>query len=219
MPAPGYMQPQKKEPRYYTRPTERVTTAQAQMFAELYGLPTDTVTKYSREDDRFLLPVESPGFRLRGYVARSMSGAEPKTLTYNHRPDEPFIHYAMSAVGDYKASAAVIVEDWFSAEKVALTNVAVGVSIQGTRLAPEMVTEIAALGLPTYIALDLDAFGKSLSFAATYRERFPKGLKVWRLKQDLKYEPVERIEAALRGEFYDFGEATSRGTTQGEGSV
>jgi hypothetical protein len=187
----------KREPRHFTRPIKQLTDAQtALLFAKFdsYALTTQ-VDGYSYWDDRFILGVYGPeGYNKRGVVAYSFN-KKPKSLTYNERPDEPFIHYAGSPNKPH-----VIVEDWFSAEKVAATGKARGVALMGTHLDQDMVTELtrAAIG-PTYIALDRDAYTKTLLYLSRYREQFPEGLFAWSLAKDLKYETTERIEEALGG--------------------
>jgi hypothetical protein len=194
----------KKEPRYFTRPIKPLTDLQQIFLLDKFAsFPLmGEVEGYSYWDDRFILGVYGPeGYNKRGVVAYSFN-QKPKTLTYNEKPDEPFIHYAMSLpYGGAAHSNVVIVEDWFSAEKVAATGYAVGVALMGTNLDQAMVSEIAGYansrGAKTWIALDRDAYTKSLLYLNKYREQFGGGLFAWSLAKDLKYETTERITEAL----------------------
>jgi hypothetical protein len=204
-----------KEPRLYTRPTQTITPEQDLLIEDRFGLAPFTVSQYSAIDDRFILPVQGPSYQRRGVVAYSLSGGTPKSLTYNECPEEPFIHWARGA-----HDVVVVVEDWFSAEKVAEAG-GYGVAIMGTNLTRDMVAEIAAAKAPTVIALDQDAYGKAIKYREQYAEQFPKGLKVWRLARDLKYEPIERIQRAFNGEqdFHDEGTTNRSSNAQGPKSI
>jgi hypothetical protein len=192
----------RREARYYTRPISGLLPAQDDLIEQKFGLPTGVVTGYSSHDDRFILDVCGPGrtYNRRGVVAYSFN-AIPKALTYNEKPDEPFIHYAKSAMPRMMPLPIVIVEDWFSAEKVAQTNAAIGVAIMGTHLGQAEITEIVTQAKErVYVALDRDAYTKTLLYLSKYREQFPKGLYAWSLVEDLKYVSVGRIRRAIDGE-------------------
>jgi hypothetical protein len=206
--------PATREPRYYTRPMRELTAEQFDLIDTRFGIRPEEIDGYSEADDRFLLPVYGPkGYNRRGYIAYSLSGGTPKTLPYNEKPDEPWVHYAGSQV-----AGVVIVEDWFSAEKVATAG-AKGVAIMGTNLTQEMVTEIAAYAAlhPVHIALDRDAYAKTIGYVSRYREQFPLGLYAWSLRVDLKYESTERIKRALDGasNFLEDGNTNSRSNATG----
>lgn len=191
--------PKKKEPRYYTRPIRSLTTSQEEIIKDRFGIHVPEVEGYNEADDRFILPVYGPvGHNRRGSIAYSFSGGVPKSLTYNEKPEQPFVHYA-----GFFANGTVVVEDWFSAEKVSMAG-AMGAAIMGTNLTQAMVTELAEnAGAPAYLALDRDAYSKTIGYIAKYREQFPLGLYAWSLRVDLKYESTERIKRALDGD-YDF---------------
>lgn len=193
----------KREARHFTRPIEPPTEAHLALLDSLFGLNEGELEGYSPTDDRFILGVYGPyGYNKRGVLAYSLSGGKPKSLTYNEKPDEPFIHYAKYA-GYGKYAHLVIVEDWFSAEKVATTGEAVGAAIMGTHLDQAAITEIAGVaaryGARTWLALDRDAYAKTIGYVARYREQFAYGLYAWSLAKDLKYETTERIKEALNG--------------------
>ena len=191
----------RQEPRHYTRPYKPLTEQQKRLIEQRFGLPATSVDGYSESNDRFVLPVFGPvGYQKRGIIAYSLSGDTPKSLNYKELTDLPFIHYSIPSQGKLPL---VIVEDWFSAEKVAATHAAIGVSIMGTHLGVSHIEEISALAMERasscVIALDQDAYAKSINYVARYREQFPNGLSVWHLNTDLKYESIERIKAALDG--------------------
>lgn len=207
----GFVPPvAKREPRYYTRPYREPSAEQEVIIYKRFGLPPGTVTGYNEIDDRFILLINGPQHQRRGCIAYSLSGAKPKSLTYKEKLEQPFIHWSMR----FNPTAIVLVEDWFSAEKVSEAG-ATGVALLGTNLSQEAVNEIKQVAgnwnVPTFVALDRDAYTKTLLYLSKYREQFSKGLYAWSLKQDLKYESVERIKEALDGN-YDFtGDAKRQG--------
>ncbi len=191
-----------RTPRYYTRPYKQPTAEQDAAIYDRFGLPPGTVEGYNEIDDRFILGIDGPAHQRRGHIAYSLSGATPKSLTYNEKPDQPFIHWTMK----FYPPAIVLVEDWFSAEKVREAG-ATGVALLGTNLTQDSVNEITqvatAWNCPTFVALDRDAYTRTLLYLSKYREQFPLGLYAWSLLRDLKYETVERIKRGIDGE-YDF---------------
>lgn len=209
-----------KDPRYFTRPIVPLIEHYVSILKQRFDLAPDAIDGYSIEDDRFVLPVFGPvGYNKRGVIAYSMSGATPKSLTYNEKPAEPFIHWT----GPGLVKHIVIVEDWFSAEKVASTGEAQAVALQGTHLDQAMVTEIAtvatALRAPVWLALDRDAYAKTVGYIAKYREQFPLGMYAWLLDQDLKYETRDRIKRGLDGAVNFTREASHRSDAQGSQSL
>lgn len=209
--------PKKKEPRHFTRPIAPLTEDQQRLLEGKYDLDPGLVDGYSYWDDRFVLPVFGPiGYNRRGVIAYSLSGRTPKSLPYNEKPDEPFIHWAKPVA---RVRHLVVVEDWFSAEKVASTNEAMGIAIMGTHIHQGQINELVLMAghydATTWIALDRDAFPKTIQYIASYREQFPRGLFAWSLRQDLKYETRERISAALAGAT-DFGTTHSGVNDEGQ---
>jgi hypothetical protein len=223
--------PRVKEPRHYTRPITALNNEHKALIRGKFGISPDEVDGYSIQDDRFLLGVYGPtGYNYRGTIAYSLSGATPKSLTYNEKPGQPFIHYAAALpFGGAVKSNLVIVEDWFSAEKVATTGEAVGVALNGSHLSQDMVTEISGVatkyGAKVWLALDRDAHCKALGYLFKYREQFPGGLFCWTLSKDLKYETTDRIRAALvdgRTNFLkdeEYGAASNFSPNKGQESV
>jgi hypothetical protein len=138
----------------------------------------------------------------RGYIARSLSGATPKVLTYDERPEQPFIGWAGSEIN----RPVIAVEDWVSAEKIQASKLATAVALNGTYLSLDMVTEIqsTANGQAVILALDRDAYPKALKYLAQYGDLFSPRLRVWRLEVDLKYVSFERIGKAITNDECDF---------------
>jgi len=132
---------------------------------------------------------------MRGYIAKSLSGETPKSLTYNERPAEPFIHFAYPKE---KACVAVIVEDWFSAEACASAGY-VGVCINGTNINQFIIDEVKELNKFVVFALDSDAFGKAVSYKNRFAEQFQVGCAVVKLDRDLKFETAEKIKEIING--------------------
>jgi hypothetical protein len=199
----------KRPPRYFTAETRFMEPPRQQWFIDKFGFcPTDT--RYAPHMDRYIYTVRGPRGRARGYVARSFSGAEPKVLTYNEHPAEPFIGWALQP--HMHEGSIVIVEDWVSAEKVSIHGI--GVALNGTHMGVDIACEIAeySLNRPVIFALDRDAFAKSVEFASKYGGMFKQRPRVWRLKEDLKYVSSDVIERALSdNNCNDFGDDWARG--------
>ena len=202
-----------KEPRHYTRPYKPLNGDQAALISSKFGLAGGVIDGYSETDDRFILGVSGPQHQLRGHIAYSLSGGKPKSVNYWAKTDEAFNHWAMSL----RPPAIVVVEDWFSAEKVREAE-ATGVALNGTLLTQQMITDIAHVAsrwqIPTYLAFDRDAFPKAISYQTKFAEQFIYGLKVWALQKDLKYVQVERIKHAIEYRDFDFG-----GSNRVQGSI
>jgi len=154
--------------------------------------------------DRYVYTVRDPIGVPRGHIARSLTGATPKVLTYDERPDQPFIGWVRSETSE----AVVIVEDWISAEKLGAST-ATGVALNGTHLSLEMVTEIQVNsgGKPVCLALDRDAYGKSIGYLQRYGDLFSPRLRVAWLEVDIKHVPFGQIERAIKSGTFDFGGA------------
>jgi DNA primase len=130
-------------------------------------------------------------------------------LTYRERVDEPWIHYVYP---DCTYTHAVIVEDWFSAQKVADAG-ALGIALLGTHLNRDRVDEIKQVcaKVQTIIALDQDAYAKAIEYVLEFGGELNPPMKVGRLKQDLKYVDKDVIKAVLDEGRTDF----TGGNTQG----
>lgn len=185
---------QLQTPRYYTEPFVNLIKEQTLWFNERFGFRPPCW--YSEGPCRYLLPVKSPKGALRGYQAYSFhENAKLKCMTYRELVTEPFMHWPGTP---RYADKTVIVEDWFSAEKVMLAG-AQSVALLGTTLNEERVEEIrsASQNRQVILALDADAYAKSVRYVIDYGEAFKPPLRVWKLVRDLKYESLDRIRMAL----------------------
>lgn len=186
----------KRGPRYFTAETKLLSDKQRAWFFETFGYWQPELL-YAPYLDRFVYTVRGPTGSHRGVIARSFSGAMPKSLTYKYL-DEPFLGWA----GEYGQEPLVVVEDWVSAEKVAEAGFR-AVALNGTLLDQARAHEIGSLwsGAQIVLAFDNDAFGKAL----VYQQQFPAlNLKVARLWLDLKFEPLEKIKKVFQSGHYDF---------------
>lgn len=190
-------------PRPFRYPTESLNSDMIAYFWDQFELTLPPGVKYCHELRRVVFPVRSPSTRLRGHIARSFAGAEPKVLTYRSDVEAPFLHWTGS---NPSQSDIVIVEDWISAEKAVKVPALRAVSLQGTYISDEAFEEIITIakGRQIHLALDADAYQKALKYASTLGRRIPKGVKVWKLVKDLKYETVERIGQVLDGRVFNF---------------
>lgn len=154
--------------------------------------------KYAPERDRIYIPVSGPRGQYRGCILREWKNKlTPRNLVYKELRDEPFMYW----LRDEGGGPPVIVEDAISAAKVWASG-ASAISLGGTHLSAHMVREILNYHNEAYLALDKDAYAKSVAYAGTFRGLI--GLKLWKLEKDLKYEKEERIREAYYGEATDF---------------
>lgn len=191
-----------RTPKFFTQPYEQVTrdTPEGLFLYERYGISLVNIS-WSVDARRYVLPITGPTGNLRGTVAYSFDD-KAKTIPYRERVDEPWMHFT------YRASNAitcVIVEDWFSAQKVYTAGQS-AVALLGTILNRERIDEIksATKGLQVVLALDADAYAKSIKYMLEYGGEFTPPLRVWRLKSDLKYEGVQTIKRHINGGNGDF---------------
>jgi DNA primase len=132
-----------------------------------YNLAPVHITKYGigwdTQTDRLAIPVEDfRGERL-GVVLRSLSGQQPKTLTHTEQG-------AISWFINPHTTSLIIVEDQFSA--IRASDFMSSAALLGTHLNDERIQEIKASGLsPVYLALDADAWGKTIKYVSTYRSQ------------------------------------------------
>ena len=195
-------------PKYFTHPYEQVTreTPEGAFLYERYGISLANIS-WSVDVRRYVLPIIGPGGNLRGTVAYGFD-TNTKAVSYRERVDEPWMHYTYRPSD---ATVCVVVEDWFSAQKI-YTAGQCAVALLGTILNRERVDEIkqACRGLQVILALDLDAYGKSIKYALEYGGEFSPPLKVWRLKSDLKYVSTDRIKREVNGGIGDFARGNTR---------
>jgi hypothetical protein len=117
--------------------------------------------KYAPALNRIMLPVHSPKYERRGWVARSYAGATPKVLSYKEVLDQPYLHWAIPYGG---GTHIVIVEDIPSAERIMQAGMT-GCALMGTHCANDCLDEIVDMARVgpriVWIALDKDAVKQS----------------------------------------------------------
>lgn len=186
----------KKDPRIFDRPTEMLGLAQQTSLDLKFELDITTMNliRWCPVENRYILPINSPKHTRRGVLARSLDGGQPKSLTYNETPDEPFIGWF---IGTEKEWGVVIVEDWFSAAKVRQAGFT-SVCLNGTHINMAMADEIAkvANGNRVILALDDGTLPLMLQYSRLFGSTIWPNLQLWQLTLDLKYEKQERIRDA-----------------------
>lgn len=189
-------------PRAYTEPTRTLTAQEFDVLRSKYDLNVTQSVRYSDTTCRYLLPICGPDGDLRGHIARDATGQNtPKTLTYK-AVDAPFLHWSPF---DNATAHLVLVEDWFSAEKVGQVDGCRGISLNGTHLSPDGKMEIAhhAENMTVHVALDGDAFSKGLKLAYDLGIALQRQAFTWKLGKDLKYVGHSIIERAIRERKFD----------------
>lgn len=98
----------------------------------------------------------------------------------------PVLHYAVSDESPWEGeNTAILVEDWISAQRIALLGYR-GVCLLGTELTDDKVKDLKSAGFDKVaIALDPDAYAKSIKIADKYRLFF-KSFKVIQTPADPK---------------------------------
>ena len=184
----------KKAPRTFKGRTEHLSKAVFDWFSEKYQITEETVQemgiKFCPDMNRIVIPITGPPnkYKIRGYLAREWADQlDIKVLTFQELVEEPFAHWGYQYTAKYPI---VLVEDVLSAMKVEQCGINV-LSLNGTNLSQKLVREIIDVNRQVILALDKDAYSKSLGYAGTYSHLL--SLKVWKLEKDLKYVPQERI--------------------------
>jgi hypothetical protein len=102
----------------------------------------------------------------------------------------------MAEFYSYDDRTCWLVEDVWSAMKVAQEMEHHAVSLMGTSLTPDKVSVLGNRFRDVYLALDKDAIPKALSYAKQYSYLMPN-LSVVFLSKDLKYLDREQMEELL----------------------
>lgn len=205
----GVPSPKKQRVRPYTGPMRVLEDVEFRFLEKKFGLPRTDLPyiRYSESLNRFMLPIMSPAFDVRGWVARSFTET-PKVLTFIHR-DEPTMGWLYPR-GGHK-SPTIIVEDYFSACKVAMAGYT-AVALNGVHIPPDGALELR--GMDTLVmALDKGTMSQMLNLKARYGHLWKKVI-IWKLDEDLKYESVERIRDAVEN-----GKTSFERGDQGTGSL
>jgi hypothetical protein len=146
--------------------------------------------RWDSTTERVLMPIFDEYIELRGYVARSYSGAEPKALTYK---EVDYAGAGWTQVGFAPTETLVVVEDPVSA--MAIVDLGVdAVALLGTNLSDEVVTQIDTTDYKrVYVALDYDALTKCIE-----NSKKIKNATVIRLEKDVKDMSLEERAAWLK---------------------
>lgn len=192
-----------KPPRLFKGETFNLDYNELQLFVDLYGLRSGVtcIIRYSPEDDRYLLPIKAKDGKHRGWIARSLSGAIPKALTYKEATNEPWLGWFETGL-----SPIVVVEDWFSAAKVFQAGYT-AVTISGTHIGWDEAIELGVKERTIILALDKGTMPTMLRLKTRY-EPIWAGCRILKLDRDLKYESEERIRDAI-----EFGKALDGGSS------
>lgn len=184
----------------YTGETVNPSELDYEYFKEKYDLdPEDFPHGVRRclDDQRFLLPIRGPWGSMRGYVARSLF-LTPKALNYVYRLREPFIGWVQPMIfHNANNRIQVLVEDWFSAVKVAKAGYW-ATSLNGTGISWAAAVEIAkeCEDGEVVLALDPGALKTAMRHYTMYKGMWEK-CRVVSLKRDLKYETEETIKNVI----------------------
>lgn len=187
----GVPTPRPTRLRPYTGSLRCLTQSEYDFLREKFGLIPASMPgiRYSDETQRFMLPVMSPNYELRGWVGRSFS-REPKALTFIHR-DEPFQGWVSTRK---TAGPVIVVEDYFSACKVAKAGY-IGVFLNGVHISPDGALELSGVD-HLILALDDGTLPQMLKLKARYGHLW-RSIILWQLDKDLKYVEPDEIRQAV----------------------
>jgi hypothetical protein len=166
-----------------------------QLLASKYGITDQHIAKFGIGWDdasgRLAIPVTDIRSERLGVVLRSLDGSQPKSLTHAEKD-------AISWFVNPTTPDIIIVEDQFSA--IRASDYLTSVALLGTHLNEERVREIrAAAGRHrVYLALDADAFSKSVGYAIKYRQQLsPILVKLEKDIKDLENQELSKLIASL----------------------
>jgi DNA primase len=112
--------------------------------------------KWSGPKRRLIMPIMRPNRVPVGFVARSLEGAKPKTLTFIHSPEQPIAAYYMNP----NSKVMWIVEDQLSGLRI--SDYANACSLLGTHLNEGVAHDIKKTGVTHLVwCLDRDAKSKA----------------------------------------------------------
>ena len=154
--------------------------------------------RYHLPTDRVMYPCMWRG-RMRGFVARSYSGARPKSLSYKMLDKALIARYTAheNDYGLHTPKGVIVVEDMPSAATVAATSRdVIAVALNGTNTTEEGWLDIqdTAGALPVCIVLDADAQEKGVRLMMRHKHRF-QSASSYMIHKDFKdMNPKERGE-------------------------
>lgn len=183
-----------KPSRWYTGPYRRPTEDEAAWFSQRFGIQLDE--RVDARSGRIMYRLMSHDGRTWGYVGRSYDGTKPKALTYwrdNTTPDQ----LAWCRPSYYRDTKSVVLtEDIVSAKKIRYLGLDAA-SLLGTHLSDAKMSELLALNVPVFLALDPDRAGQ-IATARIVRELSPLlDVSVVTLEADPKDMTFDKLGDAL----------------------
>ncbi len=191
------------KPRILRDPLMAIPLVRIQYLINKYGFTSQDLYKagisWEPQTKRYVVPVRSPYGVHRGYMLRSPFTI-PKWDAYQEDIADPWCAWYAPTMQDFVNEAkrpVVIVEDQLSAIKVARQFVCC--SLLGTDLNYQKSAELLEIGGPWIMALDADAYNKSIHQMHQWRFYFGDDIQVVKLVRDLKFEPDEAIRHIVLG--------------------
>jgi len=180
--------------RDYSRTSCRLNEQAKQYLGEKYWLTEQHLARngvgYDEQSGRVVIPIKDFHGQERGSTLRGISGEVPKSLIYA----EPS---AISWHTNRKSQALIVVEDQWSA--IRASDYMNAVALLGTYLDDERAYEIRASKLsPIYMALDLDAWDKTVKYCVKYRSLLsPIPVKIGKDLKDMSPQELEELLCSI----------------------
>lgn len=172
--------------RVYYRDADPLPPELVERLTARYRFNSRQLTHFGWDSDvnRVALPVPNVEGELLGCVLRSEDGAQPKALAYVEED-------AVAIFRNYSSTDLIIVEDIYSAVRASeYMNAA---AILGTHINEGRIDALRAMKCNrNYLALDADAFDKTIKFVAKFRSVFP--MIPVKLSKDLKNHTPKELK-------------------------
>lgn len=184
--------------REFREPTRALTDVERDFITDKFGLRfgnywiVDDIRIYE-DGSRYVLPVMG-SYDVIGYIGYSFTKS-PKALTFKEKQIEPFVGRFWPINPKY-TWVTVIVEDWWSAAKVAQAGVR-ALCLNGVHLSWETAVGLGVERRDVVLALDSGTLPLMLKYKRMYGGLW-QSCTIWELDKDLKYEQEETIINALR---------------------
>lgn len=172
--------------RVYYREADKLPPELVAHLVDRYSFSRKQLAHFGWDDDvkRVALPVLNVEGELLGCVLRSENGAQPKALAYVEED-------AVAIFRNHSSTDLIIVEDIYSAVRASeYMNAA---AILGTHLNDGRIDALKAMKCKrNYLALDADAFNKTIKFVTAFRNSF--SMIPVRLTKDLKNHTPDELK-------------------------
>jgi hypothetical protein len=193
--------PPKKEARVYRGSTRPLGTSNLGLLSERFDLSAGELDRFGvledQSDRRVVVPIIGPYGEHRGVYLRKFAPSRWDDVYREASAEgQPLIgwygggHGVRESVSDLPGGPHVLVEDCFSAIKVARQFTAV--CLFGTHIKLEAMLEVVKETDNIVLCLDRDAYDKAVGLKMRFNYIAPS-MRVVRLEKDLKYESDERI--------------------------